>query len=95
MIAFYTGKKTSYSGSVIKVLSTSESIGLKTNEKQVIIFVEPACSERDIVGIMIVRALVRVSTSPCKFVRNVTSTIMDGFQNNLMQLFSITCRCAI
>ena len=25
----------------------------------------------------------------------VTSTIVDGFQNNLTQLFSITCRCAI
>ena len=26
---------------------------------------------------------------------STTSTIMDGFQNNLTQLFSIMCRCAI
>ena len=25
----------------------------------------------------------------------MTSTFVDGFQNNLAQLFSITCRCAI
>ena len=29
-----------------------------------------------------------------KFVRTITSTTVDGFQNNLTQLFSITCRCA-
>ena len=29
-----------------------------------------------------------------EFVETITSTIVDGFQNNL-QLFSITCRCAI
>ena len=30
-----------------------------------------------------------------EFVRTITSTNVDGFQNNLTQLFSITCRCAI
>ena len=29
------------------------------------------------------------------FVRTVTSTVVDGFQNKLPQLFSIICRCAI
>ena len=32
---------------------------------------------------------------PSKSVRTITSTIMDGFQNNLTQLFYINCRCAI
>ena len=30
-----------------------------------------------------------------EFVQTITSTIEDGFRNNLTQLFSITCRCAI
>ena len=36
-----------------------------------------------------------VSVRPSEFVGTVISTIVDGFQNNLTQLFSITCRHAI
>ena len=57
-------------------------------------FVEPACNERDVVVTM---------TVPCMCVNAcmhasvhlylsepMTSTIVDGFQNNVTQLFSIT-----
>ena len=35
------------------------------------------------------------SAHPSVFVRTITSTTVDEFQNNLTQLFSIKCRCAI
>ena len=38
---------------------------------------------------------VSVCIHPPEFVWTITSTIVDGFQNNLTQLLSITCRCAI
>ena len=56
------------------------------------VFVELACSERDIVVIVY---SVRPSICPSKFVRPITSTVVDGFQNNLTQLFFIMFRCAI
>ena len=69
------------------------------------LFVELACGERGIVvtiqfsvcacECVFMHALMGVCLCPSKFVWTITSTIVDGFQNNLTQLFSITCRCAI
>ena len=42
-----------------------------------------------------VNASVRASVRPSDFVRTIISAIVDGFQNDLTQLFSITCKCAI
>ena len=59
------------------------------------VFVESACGERYIVVTMTVRCMcVRQCVRPSEIVRTITSTIVVGFQNNLTQLFSITCICA-
>ena len=62
------------------------------------IFVKLACSEQDIVVTIIVRCMcvhlsIRIRIS--NFVQAITFTIVDAFQNNFTQLFSITCRCVI
>ena len=60
------------------------------------LFVEPALGEQDIVVTMTVWCMcVHWCIHPSEFVQTVTSTIVDGFQKNLAQFFSITCRCAI
>ena len=68
------------------------------------IFVKPACGERDKVVTKTVRCMgvrpcvrscVRPSVRSSEFVRTITSTTVDGFQNNLTQLFFITCRYAV
>ena len=52
-----------------------------------VIFVEPTWGERDIL-------VVATTTVRCmsEFVRTITSTIVDGFQNYLTQLFSVMNR---
>ena len=55
------------------------------------LFVEPACGEQDIV----VTTLVRCMCMGAGFVRAITSTFKDGFQNNFAQLFSLRSRSAI
>ena len=59
--------------------------------RMTVLFVEPACGELDIVLTMTGQCM---CMRPSEFVWTITYTIMDGFQNNLTQLFSITCRCA-
>ena len=57
------------------------------------IFVKPTCSEQYIVVTTAVRCMcmrprVCVCVRPSEFVQTITSTIFDGFQNNLTQFFS-------
>ena len=63
------------------------------------IFVEPACSELDIVVTMTVQCMcvcpVCACVCPSEIARTITSTIVDGFEKKLTQLFSLMCRCAI
>ena len=61
---------------------------------KIIVFVEPACGDG---GIAIVCAFVCVSVRICLsgFVWTSTFIFMDGFQNNLAQLFSLMSRSAI
>ena len=66
------------------------------------IFVAPACGERDIVVTtsvccMSVRALyIRCAcVRPSGFFRAISSTYMNEFQNNLAQLLCLTSRSAI
>ena len=50
------------------------------------IFVQPACSEQDIVIIMTIWCMCMPGcASESKFVPTQASTIVDGFQNNLTQ----------
>ena len=58
-----------------------------------LVFVEPACGKQDIV--VTFEFGVCACVCPSEIVPTITSTIVDGFQNYLTQLFSITCRCAI
>ena len=63
-----------------------------------ILFVEPACCERDIVVTISVRYMCILQCAcirPSIFVWAITSTFMHGFQNNLLQLFSLRSRSAI
>ena len=55
--------------------------------------VEPACVEQDIVVTITVCVCACIRLS--EFVWNITFSIVDGFQNNLTQLFSMACRCVI
>ena len=74
-----------------------EIVGNGENTGCIIIFVKHACHEQDMAVTMTVGvcACVLVCVLASEFVRTITYTIVDGFQNNLTQLSSITCRCAI
>ena len=62
---------------------------------------EPTCGERYIGFTMTVRFMcVRQCVGACvrpsvRILRTINSTIVDGFQDNLTQLFSVTSRCTI
>ena len=62
----------------------------------VFFFFEPVCSEQDIVVTTIncLCMCVCVFVRQSEFVWTITFTTVDGFQNNLKQLFSIMCRLA-
>ena len=67
--------------------------GYKLIPKQTHVFVKPTCGEQDIVVTTTVQCMcVCPSVQICE---NHNSTVVDGFQNNLRQVFSNTCRCAI
>ena len=74
------------------------SLPVLVGESQETPVFEPACSERDIVVTMTVWCYVHSWVHMCvhlsEFARTTTRTIVEGFQNNLTQFFSITCRCA-
>ena len=65
------------------------------------IFVESTFGGQDIVVTTTVQCVcvcvcvcVCLYASPSEFVQTITSTVVDGFQNNLTQLFCIMSRCA-
>ena len=65
-----------------------------------LLFVEPACGERDIVVKTSLRCIclcwaLCVCVHPSEFVSAITCTFVHGFQNNLAQLFSLRSRSAI
>ena len=63
---------------------------LKISSIKKCISVEPACVERDIVITTTVQFMCVVAfVCPSKFVPTITSTIVDGLQDNLIQSFSI------
>ena len=57
---------------------------------------EPAYGEQDIVLIVSVRCMfMHACLHPSRFVQATTSTFMHGYQNNLVQFFSLVRRNAI
>ena len=61
------------------------------------IFVQPACSEQDIIVTTLVQCMCGCEciVLPSRFVQAIASTFMHGFQNNLAQLLSSSSRSAI
>ena len=66
----------------------------RSSASSMFFFVEHAFGEWDIVVTMTVRCMCMYPSIPvCQDFS--TSTVIERFQNNLTQIFSITCRCAI